>query len=99
MYKNGGITISGGEPLIHQKFCLKIAKICFDKNISLAFDTSGNSFSIENLNFFKKLITFKPLFLVDIKHTISEKHKLITGVEKIKEIELINFLEKNEVPY
>jgi pyruvate formate lyase activating enzyme len=49
-YKNGGITISGGEPLIHKAFCLELAKKCYAKKIHLAFDTSGCTFEKNNLN-------------------------------------------------
>jgi pyruvate formate lyase activating enzyme len=60
-YKNGGITLSGGEPLIHQKFCLELAKKCHEKKISLAFDTAGANFTGINRAFFMKIIKYKPL--------------------------------------
>jgi pyruvate formate lyase activating enzyme len=60
-YQNGGITLSGGEPLIHQKFCLELAKKCYEKKISLALDTSGANFTRINRVFFMKIIKYKPL--------------------------------------
>jgi pyruvate formate lyase activating enzyme len=60
-YRNGGITLSGGEPLIHQAFCLGLAEICYKNKISLALDTSGVTFTKQNLSFFNKLSTFHPL--------------------------------------
>jgi pyruvate formate lyase activating enzyme len=61
-YQNdGGITMSGGEPLIHQDFCLTLAKLCKKQKINLALDTSGATFSKSNLSFYKKLIKHKPL--------------------------------------
>jgi pyruvate formate lyase activating enzyme len=60
-YKNGGITISGGEPLLHLKFCHKLSKKCLKKNISLAFDTSGATFTKKNINKYKKITKHKPL--------------------------------------
>jgi NADP-reducing hydrogenase subunit HndD len=61
IYKNGGITLSGGEPLIHQQFCFTLAKLCFQKKINLAFDTSGCTFNKKNLSWFQKIIKYKPL--------------------------------------
>ncbi|MDR0985462.1 MAG: pyruvate formate lyase-activating protein [Mycoplasmataceae bacterium] len=95
-YKNGGITLSGGEPLIHQEFCLELAKQCYLNKISLALDTSGVTF---NERFFKKLIKYKPLFLIDIKHINKNKHQMICGVKEQRELSLIKFLEKNHLYY
>jgi pyruvate formate lyase activating enzyme len=60
-YRNGGITLSGGEPLIHEKFCLELAKLCNEQNISLALDTSGATFSKSHVIFYRKLIKYRPL--------------------------------------
>jgi pyruvate formate lyase activating enzyme len=60
-YQHGGITLSGGEPLIHQAFCLTLAQLCKKQKISLTFDTSGATFNTTNLSFYKKLITYHPL--------------------------------------
>ncbi|MDR2369252.1 MAG: pyruvate formate lyase-activating protein [Mycoplasmataceae bacterium] len=98
-YRNGGITLSGGEPLIHQQFCFELAKLCFVERISLAFDTSGITFNSKNLNFYKQVIKYRPLWLIDIKHINPEKHKIITGTKKQNELLLIKFLEKNKQPY
>lgn len=56
--KTGGITLSGGEPLLHQDFCLALAKLCKKQKIHLALDTSGATFSRTNLAFYKKLIQY-----------------------------------------
>lgn len=98
-YRNGGITLSGGEPLIHQTFCLELAKLCKLNHISLALDTSAVTFNKTNLMFFKSLIKFHPLWIVDIKHINPKKHKLITGTATQNELKLINFLELNKQPY
>jgi pyruvate formate lyase activating enzyme len=98
-YRNGGITLSGGEPLIHKNFCLSLAKLCYENKINLALDTSGTTFNIKNLKFYKEIIKYKPLWLIDIKHINPKKHKLITGVTTQNEIQLIKFLEKNKQSY
>jgi pyruvate formate lyase activating enzyme len=94
-YKNGGITLSGGEPIMHIDFCVELAKVCFEKNISLCIDTSGY-YSIRS---YAKLIKYNVLFLVDIKHTDEDWHRKITGYYDVKELSLIEFLEKKKVKY
>lgn len=98
-YKNGGITISGGEPLIHKDFCLELAKQCYSKKIHLAFDTSGCNFIKSNIDYFNKLVKYKPYWLIDIKHIDKNKHKVITGYKNTNEIDLIRFLEKHKQHY
>jgi pyruvate formate lyase activating enzyme len=98
-YRNGGITISGGEPLIHQIFCLELAKRCYQNNIHLAIDTSGATFTKANVVFFNKLIKYHPLFIVDIKQINKTKHKKITGCKTQNEVNLIKFLEFNKQKY
>jgi pyruvate formate lyase activating enzyme len=98
-YKNGGITISGGEPLIHKAFCLLLAKTCQENKIHLAFDTSAANFTKTNLAFYKNLIKCKPYFLVDIKGMTTKDHKSITGIENTNEIKFIQFLEKHNMHY
>ncbi|MDR2654061.1 MAG: radical SAM protein [Mycoplasmataceae bacterium] len=90
-YSNGGITLSGGEPLMHKEFCLEMAEQCFLKKISLAIDTCGY---ICEKRFIEKLAGYKVHFLVDIKHTIPKYHRLITGKEGVNELKLIKLLEK-----
>jgi pyruvate formate lyase activating enzyme len=60
-YRNGGITISGGEPLIHQNFCLELAQKCHQNKIHLAIDTSGATFAKSSIAFFNKIIKYRPL--------------------------------------
>jgi pyruvate formate lyase activating enzyme len=98
-YRNGGITSSGGEPLIHQEFCLELSKLCHDEKINLAFDTSGANFNKNNISYFQNLIKYKPLWIVDIKHINPKKHKAITGTANQNELQLIKFLEKHKQKY
>ncbi|GHU30872.1 hypothetical protein FACS1894166_01280 [Bacilli bacterium] len=60
-YKNGGITLSGGEPLLHLDFCIELAKKCKAHKISLAVDTSGCTFTKDKLVKFKQLTQYQPL--------------------------------------
>jgi len=77
-YRNsgGGITLSGGEPLLNTDYALYILKSCKNRGINTAVETTGCLpwSSIE------KVIGETDLFLYDIKHLDSEKHKAGTGV-------------------
>lgn len=72
----GGITFSGGEPMLQSDFLLEALKACKTNGYHTAIDTSGYS-SSEN---FKLIIPFTDLFLFDIKHLEEIKHLESTGV-------------------
>jgi len=90
----GGITISGGEPLMQPKFLLEILKECKKLNIHTAIDTSG--YLIKNLN--KEIIKNTDLFLVDLKSYNSKTYKKITNIELKPTLEFLNILHKNQKP-
>jgi len=95
-YKNGGITISGGEPTLNYDFCLELAKLCKKNKISLCIDTNGQ---LGNSDKTIKLASLGVIFLIDIKHTIESYHKKITGSKELKELDMIDCLEKNSYSY
>lgn len=74
---NGGITLSGGEPLHQWKFSLNVFKVCKDLGINTALETCGYG-SWENL---KKILEYVDWLFYDIKHIDSDIHKYLTGVD------------------
>jgi pyruvate formate lyase activating enzyme len=60
-YKNGGITLSGGEPLLQLNFVLDLAKKCYEREISLALDTSAANFNQSTLQQYLAIIRHQPL--------------------------------------
>jgi pyruvate formate lyase activating enzyme len=72
----GGVTFSGGEPLMQPDFLMEALRACREKGFHTAVDTSGFA-SPENL---KKIISLTDLFLFDLKHLDPKKHLLYTGV-------------------
>ncbi len=94
-YRNGGITISGGDPTLYLDFLKSLAKKCKELDISLAIDTAGVNFIETNKQKFKQIFKYKPLWIVDIKHINPKKHKRITCIAEQREIKLIKFLDKN----
>ena len=75
----GGITFSGGEPMIQIEFLRDALMACKSNGYHTAIDTSGYS-SAEN---FKSIIPFTDLFLFDIKHLDEKRHIELTGVSNI----------------
>ncbi|MCL2566753.1 MAG: pyruvate formate-lyase-activating protein [Alphaproteobacteria bacterium] len=72
----GGITASGGEPLIHAEFIEELFKRCKDLGITTALDTSG---CVELTDSVKNVLAQTDYVLLDIKHMVDEKHKILTG--------------------
>jgi len=73
---NGGVTFSGGEPMMQPYFLSDALKACKGNGYHTAVDTSGNSMA-ENYN---RIIAFTDLFLFDIKHMDNKMHTKYTGV-------------------
>ncbi|MDY6851686.1 MAG: glycyl-radical enzyme activating protein [Thermodesulfobacteriota bacterium] len=78
-YKNsdGGVTISGGEPLFQPEFTLALLKACKEKALQTALDTTGFA-KWETLN---EILDYVDLALFDIKHLDPEQHKINIGVD------------------
>jgi pyruvate formate lyase activating enzyme len=79
----GGVTFSGGEPMLQTGFLLEVLKECRKNGFHTAIDTSGYS-SAEN---YKSVIPYTDLFLFDIKHLDENKHLTLTGVSNVNILE------------
>lgn len=91
---NGGITVSGGEPLLQMDFVIEFFKLAKEKGIHTTLDTSGNPFSSEPsyLKKFDELMRVTDLFMLDIKEMDSEKHKVLTGQKNDNILEMGNYI-------
>ncbi len=87
----GGVTFSGGEPLMQPEFLEALLEECRNREIHTAVDTS--CFAPQSV--LKKIIPLTDLFLCDIKHLDSEKHKRFTGVDNKQILTNIRFLVEN----
>lgn len=96
-YKNyfavsgGGVTVSGGEPLLQMNFLIEFFSKLKSLGIHTAIDTSGSFDITEDM---KKLIDLTDLFLLDIKCINDEICKDLTGVSNKKELEFAKYLSK-----
>lgn len=96
-YKNyitpgGGVTISGGEPLLQSSFIIELFKKLKKENIHTCIDTSGNVALTDEI---KELISLTDLFLLDIKCINDEVCKNLTGVSNKRELEFAKYLSDN----
>lgn len=73
---NGGVTFSGGEPLLHSKFIIETAKLLKQENIHIALDTAG-----VGLGDYEELLKYIDLVILDIKHTQPRGYKELTNLE------------------
>lgn len=80
---NGGLTISGGEPLVQLDFITELSKAAVKNGVNVAVDTSGYLFdetSPEKIKKFDELNKYVDLYLLDIKHIDDDKHRMLTRV-------------------
>lgn len=98
--KNGGITISGGEPLLQIDFLLELCKMAKEKDINICVDTAGEPFTYEEtfFNKFNELCKYVDLFLVDIKHIDASEHIKLTGRNNNNIIEMFKYLSEINKP-
>ncbi|MGL5435586.1 MAG: glycyl-radical enzyme activating protein [Lachnospiraceae bacterium] len=72
----GGITLSGGEPLVQYAFAAELLRACKSQGWNTAMETTG----IGSSEAIEQVIPYVDTVLLDIKHKNSEKHKAFTGV-------------------
>ncbi len=88
--KDGGVTVSGGEPLAQTEFLIEFFKICKNNGISTCLDTSG--VGLGNVD---ELLKYTDLVLLDIKHVNKAGFKELTEVDMDKTIPFMNALSKS----
>lgn len=86
---NGGVTISGGEPLLQTEFLIELFKLLKKEKIHTCIDTSGNVALTDKI---KELIELTDLFLLDIKCINDNVCKDLTGVSNKNELEFARYL-------
>ncbi len=105
-YKNyfgdkGGVTVTGGEPLLQIEFVTELFTILKDKGVHTCVDTSGITFNPDDavsVEKHKKLLSVADLFLLDIKHIDEEKCKKLTGQSNAHTLAFAKFLSDNKKP-
>ena len=90
----GGITVSGGEPLLQIDFLLELFTKAKEKGVHTTLDTCGNPFTREEPFFskFEKLMEVTDLVMLDIKHMDEEQHVLLTGQKNDNILDMAKYL-------
>lgn len=98
--ENGGITVSGGEPLLQIDFLIELFRKAKEQGIHTTLDTSGNPFTREEPFFgkFQELMQYTDLFLLDIKQIDDEQHKILTGCTNQNILDLAGYLSDEKKP-
>lgn len=94
-YKGGGITVTGGEPLMQIDFLLELFTLAKEKEINTCIDTSGIAFNPANKAWMEKLdqvLAKTDLVMLDIKHIDPEKHKELTSQPNNKILAFAEYL-------
>ena len=92
--QTGGITVSGGEPLLQLEFVTELFRLAKEKGVNTVIDTAGEPFTFEEPFFstFVNLLLRTDLFLLDLKQIDDEVHRALTGVSNESALALARFL-------
>lgn len=86
---NGGVTFSGGEPLLQSKFIIEVCKILKKEGIHVALDTSG----VGNGDY-EEILKYVDLLLLDVKHVTRDGYKELTGYDMDEALRFIDVCNK-----
>ncbi len=94
---NGGITVSGGEPLLQIDFLIGLFAQAKKEGVHTCVDTAGEPFNTEDLDLKKLdlLMSLTDLVLLDIKEIDSQKHKELCGYPNENILDFGRYLSKN----
>lgn len=93
-FSKGGVTVTGGEPLLQVKFLIELFKKLKQEKIHTCIDTSGMVKITEDI---KELLQYTDLVLLDIKHIDEEKCKKLVGFSNKRELEFAKYLSDNGI--
>ncbi|WP_294353024.1 pyruvate formate-lyase-activating protein [uncultured Clostridium sp.] len=98
--KGGGITVSGGEPLLQLDFLIEFFTKAKAKGVHTTLDTSGNPFTREEPFFskFNELMKVTDLVLLDIKQINEAEHKILTGWSNKNILDMAKYLSEINKP-
>lgn len=87
---NGGVTYSGGEPLVQVDFLIELSKELKKENIHIALDTAGCG-----IGKYDELLEYIDLVILDIKHVDKDGFRDLTGSSKDESLKFIEVLNKS----
>ena len=97
-YKTGGITATGGEPLLQIDFLTELFSLAKARGIHTCLDTSGITFNKESTEKIDKLLDLCDLVMLDLKHIDKKEHLDLTGKDNQQVLDFARYLSKKNVP-
>ena len=99
--EKGGVTVSGGEPLLQIDFVIEFFKILKANGVHTTIDTSGQPFNMDDANWlakFDELMKYTDLVMLDLKEIDDEKHKELTGFGNKNILQMAEYLSEKGKP-
>ena len=90
----GGVTLSGGEPLLQARFAAEVLAGCKRQNIHTALDTSGTIWNQQ----VEEALAYTDMLLLDIKHTDADRHRELTGANLAPVLYFLDQATRLEIP-
>lgn len=100
-YKTGGVTVTGGEPMMQMDFLIELFEKLHKDGVHTCIDTSGVMYKPNNAMLMEKidrLMTLTDLVMLDIKHIDDEKHKELTAHSNEGILAFARYLDRKGVP-
>lgn len=94
----GGVTVSGGEPLMQTEFVTELFSLLKKRGIHTALDTSGITFDKNNTAEIDGLLKYTDLVLLDIKHIDEQEHIKLTGHSNKNVLDFARYLSATGKP-
>lgn len=100
-YSKGGLTVTGGEPLLQIDFMLDLFRLAKKNNIHTCIDTSGITYNPDNTEYIKKLdelMKYTDLIMLDIKHIDPEHHRELTKQDNKGILAFAKYISDKKIP-
>lgn len=92
--EKGGITLSGGEPLLQAGFAREVFRLCHEAGINTCLDTSGSILTEDA----KALLAETDRVLLDIKYTTDEDYHRYVGCDLERPLAFLEYLQEQQIP-
>lgn len=92
--REGGLTLSGGEPLLQSEFAYEVFRLCHQAGINTCLDTSGSVLDDKA----KKLLSETDRVLLDVKYTNDEDYEKYVGCTTREPLDFLKYLNEQGIP-